>query len=388
MPTRSLPVNGDNLFARTFAFYLGASALLIGVVSLFAAYQVGGTLWSERLLKLGNPDGPQVGLLIEMVRLFLVVVLGLATVCLGFADEVALLFRHRRRPVESGPVVSDTRRRFRRVSGEWRTLLGDRELLFRAILVLLVLALGGWKVAEVFRRGPANLPARMLHWGLAPGEGMWRVHSAEALQPVISEEDYSYRRLQEHFQEAQWASIVYLPYTLVNYGLVIPLVFLVPLYSALVTDRRKLKMRHFYRLLRGNAPTDELREELERIRGRCFSASQRYLFLCAGLGIVFVYIQFDPTLASGTRTGLKYVFYVLVGGSALAVIRLWAYYYAAWHSALAHFVERGDPTQAVDDRLSPLRLGRDLLVQTPPGIVAASLLTPTFQELVGRFLGS
>jgi len=370
--------NADQLFSRTFAVYLGSVSLLVGSVSLIAAYFAGSEVWDVRFGRLGDSDGPQLGLLIEGVRLFLVVVLGVSTVCLGFPEEVAALFR-------ATYIRRSLQRFFAR--GSWRRSV-DREMMFRLLFLLLAGSLAIWKVHEVLNRVETSPAATLLQWGVDPTQNIWTTASGVGAKPVIHPRALSYAELESQFNAIQRAYLLYVPYTLVNYALIIPLVLVVPLYSASCTDLGKLRMFGYARLLVRRASPDELKKELERIQARCFQASQRYLYLCAALGIVFVYVQFDPTLATATRTTLKYVFYVLVGGSALAVIRLWGHYYAAWQGALNRLVERGESTKGILDDLSPLKFGQSLLVQTPQGIVAVSLLTPTLQDLVSRILSA
>lgn len=347
-------MNTSSASAVKLCIILCAVLIPSGAISAIVAYGTFGTpdpAWSS---------GEKYGILITLGRLLLVVPLALWILCGHFGKELMELVSN------SSKLESETK-------ANPPTRLNT---VFRILLVIIAVLFGGWHAFQCLDHGsfkgkvPDNYVVRMVSQG---------------------EENHVYATTtsaQNKFDGARWCYISFLPYVMVFYGIIVPLMIVVISYAIIRTDlplfhhsRRMLKTTLF---LCGSA--EVARKQFKQFRLEWYNQSMRYLTAFASLGIVVIYDQLLGNLAlSKEAQQQEIVAFLLLGANSIFFLVVWYFYHDAWFETDRFLVECQEVDDAFRKENGPWTFLRSLFHNSMSGYTASALLLLPLKNLLPFF---
>lgn len=283
--------------------------LFVAYYSLHRSYRVTGKgdvqdpAWALRFDKLGQPDGGSHGMAIRMGLAAIAVLFGVTVICVGFGTEFEQLLPLFRRE---------------RLRG-WLSRKTLWLYTFRFLFCALAIVWGGWEAHRVLDLSESGPPAQLVAFGEANGAYEGIAWSAA-----------------EKFAAAEKGYWWCLPYSLIFYAVVVPLLVVVPMYAAVVHDVPQW--------VSADAQLDEavMREQTAEnaklVKQRFFSFKNdwykrclRYLNVGAIVAVTLVYYQligknaFSPEFQKTT-----FATFLVIGINGVFFVFVWYVYHDAW----------------------------------------------------------
>lgn len=348
-------------WVRSFGLFFGLFLLIIGVVSLISAYQYGDPAWEVQFQRLGKMDGSRYGMTIELFRLVLFVALATMVLTGRFSREMRLLLGWTERSTWGI-----------RMSRSWRAASVTG---VRVVFVTLVVWLAGTETWRILDEGPDGAPAQLIAWA--------ETHTSEL--PA----DYFEMSLNQRFDSAWTTFLLYLPYSLVIWGVIVPLTVCVVLLALVNTDYWKMlswKRRFYETVTIADGDANEIRGAFDEFSSDLKESCLRYSDVAGAVALAILFQQFlgNSMLPREARAS-SVASIVMIGAFFLFFLWVWFQYQDIWRHAREKMgnSRTNDGTMEMREQMiTPQQFMKSIFKDKHNGyIVSALFLVPMEQYL-------